>query len=318
MATRHELVELLSGVDFAIPALPATDLPLEPVAYFASGCQRGEVTGFADIGHDVGVVADRCNEHVVRELLDLAGTDVQVFCDSGAFSEVTKSYPFEVKQAMTDADWQRVLGLYKRLGAVLGDQFSVVAPDRVGDQEVTLERLRRYAGELRAIDEFGVRILIPVQRGALSQADFYRQACDIVGFEMIPALPCKKAATSPGEAREFVKEVKPMNLHLLGLGVRNRKVAAYLQGIKDELGDCLVTMDSCVIAAHAAKTGGPGNGPRRLAVARCLVASLVDAGRIAAGVATRKRAGILLAFGQDLLNVRGTQLRMFAREKRRR
>ncbi len=315
MATRNELVELLSGVDFAIPALPETDLPLEPVAYFASGCQRGEVTGFGDIGHDVGVVADRCNEHVVRELLDLAGTDVQVFCDSGAFSEVTKSYPFEVKQAMTDADWQRVLGLYRRLGAVLGDQLSVVAPDRVGDQEVTLERLRRYADELRAIDELGVRILIPVQRGALSQADFYRQACEIVGLEMTPALPCKKAATSPDEAKAFVREVKPFNLHLLGLGVRNRQAVAYLQAIKDELGeDCMVTMDSCVIAAHAAKTGGPGNGPRRLAVARNLVGSLVDAGRIAADVATRKRAGILLAFGQELLNVRGTQLALFAGE----
>lgn len=294
---RAEVVELVADLPFPIPAMPA-ELPVEPVAYFASGCQCGEVTGFAEIGHDVGVVASRINRQVERELLALAGSDVQVFVDSGAFSEVAfTGAGFEVVKPITDAAWQKILATYKRLAAVLGDQLHVVAPDQVGSQEVTIERLTRYAADLRELDELGARVLVPVQKGATSQADFYRAACAVVGIEMMPALPCKKAATTVREAEAFVAEIRPASIHLLGLGVRNRLAGAFLSVIAMASPDTLVQMDSCVIAANSGKTSGPGNGPRRLTLAAQIVNRLVGLGRLSADTFTRKRAGVHLAFG---------------------
>jgi len=291
------LVELCADLPFPIPAMPA-DLPVEPVAYFASGCQTGEVTGFAEIGHDVGVVAGRINAQVERELLALAGSDVQVFVDSGAFSEVRfTGAGFEVVKPITDAKWRAIVATYKRLARVLGDQLHVVAPDQVGSQEVTLSRLARYADDMRELDAMGARVLLPVQKGAMSQADFYRAACAILGFEAVPALPCKKAATTVGEAEAFVAAIQPAAIHLLGLGVRNRLAPAFLAAIDAASPDTLIQMDSCIIAANSGKTSGPGNGPRRLTLAARIVNQLAGLGRISADTFTRKRAGIHLAFG---------------------
>lgn len=292
------LVDLLAGVDFPIPALPAADLPLDPAAYFASGCQTGEVTGFAAIGHDVGVVAGRVNAQVEAELLDLAGTDIQVFVDSGAFSEVEDHPPFRVVKPIPDSRWRRILALYARLGAVLGDQLHVVAPDQVGSQERTLERLARYAPELRALDAAGVRVLVAVQRGRLPQAEFYRRACEVLGFVATPALPCKKAATSPAETRSFVRAIRPATIHMLGLGPRGRAARAHLQAILDESPESCVTLDSCVVAAHAGTKGNRGHG-RRLTCAARLVDALVAAGRLAGDTYHRKLAGVILAFGRE-------------------
>lgn len=294
---RAEVVELVADLPFPIPALPA-DLPVEPVAYFASGCQCGEVTGFAEIGHDVGVVANRINRQVERELLALAGSDVQVFVDSGAFSEVAfTGTGFEVVKPITETAWQTILATYKRLAAVLGDQLHVVAPDRVGSQAVTIERLTRYAADLRELDAMGARVLVPAQKGTMSQADFYRAACAIVGVEMVPALPCKKAATTVAEAEAFVAAIQPASIHLLGLGVRNRLAQAFLSAVTEASPDTLIQMDSCVIAANSGKTGGQGKGPRRLTLAAAIINRLVGLGRLSADTFTRKRAGVHLAFG---------------------
>jgi hypothetical protein len=295
--TREELCELLTGVPFPM-ANPGAELPVEPAAYFASGCQTGEVTGFAEIGHDVGVVAGRINAQVERELLSLEGSDVQVFVDSGAFSEVKwNGAGFDVVKPITDADWQKILATYKRLAQTLGDQLHVVAPDQVGSQDVTLCRLASYAADLRELDELGARVLVPVQKGEMTQADFYRAACELVGIQMMPALPCKKAATSVAEARLFAEVIQPASIHLLGLGVKNRKAAAYLSAIEAASPDAMIQMDSCIIAAASGKTGGPGKGPRRLTRAAAIINQLVGLGRLAADTFTRKRAGIHLAFG---------------------
>lgn len=71
---------------FGLPELPA-----EPAAWFASGSNRaGEIRGLGIVGQDVGVAAPEILGRAPAEaaLLELAGSDVQVFVDSGAFSEV--------------------------------------------------------------------------------------------------------------------------------------------------------------------------------------------------------------------------------------
>jgi hypothetical protein len=277
----------------------APELPIEPVAYFASGSNHaGEIRAFADLGHDVGVSARELGPSGEAELLALVGSDVQVFVDSGAFAEVkfTAAGPVVVAP-MSAATWERVLALYLRLGGVLGDQLHVVAPDRVGCQTTTLERLTTYRDQIRALHAMGVRVLVPVQRGALSQAAFYRACCDVLGFEAIPALPCKKAATSVDEARAFALEIQPRQIHLLGLGAKNRQAGEYLQAIVDAAPGVLVQLDAVVVTSLVGRKSGRGGRPRALTAANDLAMHLARTTRDLATVAARKYLGLVLALG---------------------
>ena len=238
------------------------------------------------MGRDVGVAAPELNEAAVVELEDLAGTGIAVFVDSGAFSEITFGADGpRVTKPITDEQWRARLALYRRLAAALGGQLHVVAPDRVGCQRVTLERLERYAPQLRELDALGAHVLVPVQRGELSQATFMRVAEGVIGFRAIPALPCKKAATSEREVAEFCRDYQPGQIHLLGLGARGHRTPRYLQAVVDHC-PAQVTIDSCVIRAHCGKE-------RRIGVARKVALIMKTDWTVAA----RKEFELLLAFG---------------------
>ena len=301
---------------FDDPAPDWDTLPVTPAAVFASGSNRvGEIKGMGLVGMDVGVAAPHVSATSEAALVQLAGTDVQVFCDSGAFSEVEWS---ETEQRLvptrpiTDGQWRERLALYARLAAQLGDQAWLVAPDQVGSQEVTLERLRRYAPELRALAETGARILVVAQKGAKSQAAFYAEAvaaADLVGFpNVVPALPCKKAATTPAEVEAFLREARPAHVHLLGKGPRARDVRAYLAPFAAEGVEASVSLDACWITANAGTYKGKGGGANRYTKAqRFAGAVLAAAGRIAeatsraaADVVLRLQLALLLCLGHPL------------------
>lgn len=266
-ALRQRCVE--EGLDVGEKAWP--EAPVAPLAYFASGSNMpGEIRGLARAGADIGVAAPHIRKPSLRELLAVAGSDVQVFIDSGAFSEVTFGPEgMTVVKPMTDADWQNVLGLYETLGETLGEQLWIVAPDRVGCQTTSLERLHRYADRVRGLRSLGVRILVPVQKGAMSQVEFAAAVDEALGFtDWLAALPCKKAATTAEEVAEFVAERSPEHVHLLGLGIRSPKLNAYLAPFAEEGCTATVSLDSCWITANVGLTNGPKGGPRRLTKAR--------------------------------------------------
>jgi hypothetical protein len=254
-------------------------LPFEPAAYFASGSNRpGEIRGLASVGQDIGVAVPHLNEEAIRELENLAGSDLQVFVDSGAFSEVEWTPEgFRTVSEITDRDWAKILALYLRLAKSLGSQVWVVAPDRVGDQIETLRRLRQWAPELQEIARNGARVLCPVQKGVLGQSTFFGFALSSTGIDMIPALPCKKAATTVEECARFCEEVRPAHVHLLGLGVRNRNAPAFI----DSVGSSSVSLDSNWICANV------GRKPRRRLYtrARDIAKSLVSSPPLVAELA---------------------------------
>jgi hypothetical protein len=253
---------------FNDPAPEWPTLPVAPSAYFASGSNRpGEIRGLSKVGADIGVAAPELGTAAEAELHKLAGTDVLVFVDSGAFSEVkfnTDRGAFEVVREITDADWLKRLDLYRRLATSLGSQLFCVAPDQVGSQAVTLQRLARYAPQVRELHELGARVLVAVQKGELSQVEFARRVDEILGFDSwVAALPCKKAATSPDEVDRFLADRRPAHIHLLGLGIRNRKADAYLAPFVNS--STSVSLDSCWIAANV---GRGKSRPRRYTSAR--------------------------------------------------
>ena len=232
--------------------------------HFASGSQQtGLPTGFAEVGKDVGVAALDVRPSVEAELKRLAGRDVHVFVDSGAFSEVAfgPEGPRTVRP-FTAEDWERVLGLYERLAPALREQLHVVAPDKVGDQGVTLERLRTYAGRMRALrDDYGVNILVPLQQGQRSLADFDREVEVLFGDrDYIPSIPSKKDATPTAALIDYVRERRPARLHLLGLGPDSPRAEGVLDSIHRTSPETVVQMDSNIIRAAV---GRPEGGPPR-------------------------------------------------------
>jgi len=286
------IAEQLAGETQAPHAWP--NLPAEPAAYFASGSNRvGEIRGLAAVGHDVGVAVPELNEKALAELEALAGSDVQVFADSGAFGEVTFDPAVGgcvVVKPITDAEWVRRLAIYRRLAIALGSQVWIVAPDRVGDQATTLARLERYRDQVVELHELGARVLLPAQRGDVSQAEFYRQACDVLGFAPVPALPCKKAATSPAEAAAFVAEIEPAHVHLLGCGPRNRQAAEFVAAVASTS----FSFDSNWITANV---GRDGRRPRRYTYARDLARRVFTDATLNAELAVIVALGVAVLAG---------------------
>lgn len=293
----NALILLLAAtVAFDPPPAPP-GLPVEPYAYFASGSNHaGEIAAFADMGHDVGVAVRRIGPDAMQALLALEGSDVLVFADSGAFSERDKK-TFALVDPITPKVWGNILDRYDAL-SVLGDQLSIVAPDRVGDQDYTLALLATYADRMRALHAKGVTVLVPVQKGSRTQAAFYREACAILGFDAVPALPCKKAATTIDEARAFAAEVRPARVHLLGLGTRNHNAPAFLAALVEASPDIAVQLDSVVIASLSGASNGPGGTPRAITKARIVVDDIAASHRdVLPTAAERKYLGLVLALG---------------------
>lgn len=251
---------------FHDPAPEWPTLPVTPSAYFASGSNRpAEISALGKVGADIGVAAPELSIAAECELHALRGSDVLVFVDSGAFSEVKfTDAGVEVVKPITEEKWQEVIDLYTRLASSLGSQLWVVAPDMVGNQEVTLQRLRRWATDLGKIQGMGARVLVPMQKGEFTQAEFAIRCDAALGFaDWIPALPCKKAATTAAEVREFLAHRSfERHVHLLGLGIANRNIHDYVAPFAGS--KTTVSLDSCWIAANV----GRGKRPRRLTRAR--------------------------------------------------
>jgi hypothetical protein len=232
---------------------PALRVPLpEKVLVFASGANRvAEILGFARVGIPVGVSVCELNDQALSTLIE---TGNPVLIDSGAFSEVDFSDAGpRIASMITDLEWRRRLSVYLRLARGLHEKALLVAPDRVGDQRVTLDHLARYRMELAEIAATGAELLIALQVGVLSHTEFYRAAMDAAAVALLPALPLKKAATSAAEIAEFVAAVQPPKLHLLGMGVENDRSKKLIRLIRLYSPNTRISMDSNRIRAVTGK-----------------------------------------------------------------
>jgi len=245
-----------------------------PIIFASGSNHQGEIRGFHKAGGHVGVAAPELNEKALQELERLAGTGTKVFLDSGAFSEVEErpDGPPVVVKPITDAEWRKRLATYQRLAKRLKGQLYVVAPDLVGNQEATLERLARYAPEMRELQRQGVHILAPIQFGPVSPGAFYWKAAWALGFPPTPAFPLKKAALwTPEDVGQFVGLVKPHEIHLLGLGAKSKKGPAYLDAIHEANPATQVSQDSNLISAAVGRDKETGKATRALTAAQDLV-----------------------------------------------
>ena len=234
--------------------------------YFASGSHApSSILGLADANHPIGIAAPELSVTAEGHLHRMGRESPPVFLDSGAFSEVAMvDGLLTVVRPMSESDWIERLDLYKRLAKSLGPRLCVVAPDRVGSQVETLERLRRYASHIREVSQLDSEILVCLQRGDLDPVEFYRRACEIVACPLTPAFPMNKAPSPPEVVAAFCGAVKPHRVHLLGLGPVDKRTPELLNLIGEASSSTLVSLDSVLVRRLAGRTNGPGGGPRLL------------------------------------------------------
>jgi len=248
--------------------------------HFCSGVNApGEVEGLA--GHSwVGIAASEIRPGLLEALEANRRSVRALFVDSGAFSEVEfgANGP-QVVEEIDHADWLIRFGVYDRMARAFGPRAYVVAPDRVGDQAVTLERLERYAGRCRRLVSYRAKLIVPVQKGALSMAAFWRAAVDVLDLPLhdragdfvlpIAGVPMKKDATSIAELRELAAALpQGWPIHLLGIGPESKRYAAALEAIRSVNPTATVTTDSNSIRRLVGRTNGRGGGARALTAAQ--------------------------------------------------
>jgi hypothetical protein len=255
--------------------------------HFASGVNSpGEVLGLALSGRHFGITATEIRPALLEQVELVAGAAAEIFVDSGAFSEVKwnpATRRLEIVQPITHDDWLERFELYARVAVWYRTRARVVAPDCVGNQDLTLERLARYAPHVAVCASQRAQIIVPVQKGALAMSAMYRQACAILNLATPPiaGIPMKKDATSLEDLAELVDALPwfGCRFHLLGLGPESKRYAATIRCIKSRRPNADITSDSVTIRRLVGRSNGRGGGPRALtryqdeAKARGLVAS---------------------------------------------
>lgn len=225
------------------------------VESFASGLNgEGKLRGFAQKGLGLGVLATM-SERNMNVCLQLgAERSNTIFVDSGAFGEMKViNGQLAWPQPITDNDWAEIFSSYERLAQVYGSRMLFVAPDRVGCQETTLERLKKYAEQVKAIAATGAVPIVVIQGGAKSLVDFYDEVKAAVGdIKFSVGIPCKKAATELDAFEELCKarghEFKA--IHLLGLGANAKKFNGFARAAKTYAPLARLTHDSVIHRAH--------------------------------------------------------------------
>lgn len=277
--------------------------------YFASGSNlAGELRGFDDIGHPVGVTLARLrrsgdsfkwtnrilNAAAWNEIARLHGL---LFMDSGAFCEVDGE-TLEIVAPISDSDWLERLAQYRAAALMLGGRLHVVAPDCVAHQELTLERLDRYQGHVRELIKLGANVLVALQGGALNPIDFYVRCLRVLGVPrhaVIPAFPMAKARGAEEALLNFIYAVQPRAIHLLG--VRPSQVEGLIARAA-ALKPLQISTDSCALNGGAngkqpvnydwskcsSKTWSKPGGLRRRKTGKVVAALIEAADELAQGM----------------------------------
>lgn len=240
--------------------------------HFASGVNHpGEARGLAASGRHIGITCGEIRSGLLDELELSAGGLLRLFVDSSAFSEVAWNeitMRLEIVKPITDAMWEERFALYMWAAAAFRTRAYVVAPDCVGNQELTLARLTRWAPAVAAVAALRAQIIVPVQKGALPMSQMFARACELLGLRETPiaGIPMKKDATSLEDLAELVDSLPwyGARLHLLGLGPESKRFAAAIRCIKSRRPNATITSDSVTIRRLVGRTNGRGNGPRPL------------------------------------------------------
>jgi len=195
------------------------------VNFFVSGLRsKAEMLGFAHHNQSMCVTAS-ISEESIKHLINLArdpNYTGNIFVDSGAFNEVNDD--LSIKKAMTHKDWIKIFNVYDRLGKVWKDRIILMAPDRVGDQEVTMERLERYSKELQNLAKYGCKIMGAIQKNPTIPNSLFHFHTRMNNFfksigikDWVRGLPLNKSPVRLDDVIYMIENSEPFKyMHFLG------------------------------------------------------------------------------------------------------
>ncbi len=281
------------------------------VTHFASGASAvGDMRGFARLLYPFGVATSDLGQRALEELANMAHLPIQVFVDSGAFSEVeTGKEGWRVCAPIGEGEWARRIGLAYAIASMFGHRALVVAPDQVGNQHETLARLARYVDVVRAIRAIGARVVVPIQIGSMSAIEFDLAASAALGFaDFVRGIPGNKAAMATSDVRALVRAARPSAVHLLGVGLHNSRLVELMDACRDGDPNLAISCDSNLIAAHVGRTNGRGGQPRAMTAAEAI--------HLEEYAARSRESAIVLAFGPAVMWRRAVEANLLGNHTR--
>ena len=252
---------------------PAVSRPGALSAIYASGLSPGRMTGFAEAGYGIGIslgdtsirtkktyLAYLREANRVWEVFDFPG----LMIDCGSVQE-TDLRTRRVVAPISDAVMDQRMDWYIEAARLLGSGAKLVTPDKIFDQEETVRRFERQVPKLRTAIRYGAVLFLAVQSGRLSLEQMDKQLRKILGSKwsspsskkrwrekVVTAIPMRQGATPVNELYAFVKKVKPAQVHLLGIGPKNRRLPGVLSEISRLSPKTRVSIDANL---HRAKVG---------------------------------------------------------------
>ncbi len=242
--------------------------------YFVSGASApADIRGLGRFSTPLGVSVPELSRVARRLLCQHADRPLlRVFVDNGAFSETDRAGA--VVRPIDDGAWVERVRVMHEIAAAFGPparrgdhgpRVWVVAPDRVGNQPETIRRLALHATAMRACRALGARVVVPIQRGAMTAATFDAVCGEALGFDdFTRGIPGNKVAMPAEELEGFLRARRPARIHLLGVGPRGSTYEPLTTLVRRVLGEVELTCDSNALAASVGQTNGAGGGPRRL------------------------------------------------------
>lgn len=150
-------------------------------AYHSGMSASSDLRAAIECGVAVGVVASLLTiSQLIRALprhLDQGGF---VFIDSGAFAAFQKR---------EEVNWKKVIFAYEAVLDATNQpgHLNIVAPDVIGDQELTIELWYRFAARVRHWIDAGARVIVPLQKGARTAGQMLAIATEIFGTNQFAA-----------------------------------------------------------------------------------------------------------------------------------
>ncbi|MDD1009360.1 MULTISPECIES: hypothetical protein [Pseudomonas] len=214
------------------------------LAFHSGMSASSDLRAAVDVGVPIGVVAPLLSLSKVflalPRHLDSGGS---VFIDSGAFAAFQKG---------ETVIWERVFQKYESviLMTAKPQGLSIVAPDVIGDQVATLKLWSEHAERVKNWIGKGVRVIVPLQRGALDAAQMLALAKDTFGSDRFcVGVPSNLEAMSAGDC----STLHHSDFHILGRVVMTDELVQKIDALKANNPDANYTADANWLRARTRK-----------------------------------------------------------------
>lgn len=205
------------------------------IAYHSGMTSQADFQACIETNSPAGIVAGGCTALMLfGSIPRFVRNGGHLFVDSGAFTA------FRLREPM---DWGKVISKYRIIISTTdgSPQVSIVAPDVVGNQEETIELWKQYQMEIKEWIASGVRVIVPLQAGALRADELLSLAVDMFGTDKFCAgIPSNEAALSVDACRTLSHN----DFHILGRVVMSPEVKEKVDALLTNNQNARLTSDA--------------------------------------------------------------------------